>query len=210
MHSNRRSSNFMWNRAREKELVKTELVNSNYSLKFSFNYSDPLFGNIDRMQIFALPIDLIHLFQGKRISNNINSVFGKVARFLYWMFRLKESKLLQFKSCKYERNNHRKIEIQFFRETEVCQFRENHICTYAPKLYSLIYPIMPCIRKDWGLWSRPNDKWPAVISQIFWHWPVQFLANSAQDVRRRRNRETSRNILFLRKYTINILAKFTA
>ena len=22
------------------------------------------------------------------------------------------------------------------------------------------------IRKDWGLWSRPNDKWPAVISRI--------------------------------------------
>ena len=29
----------------------------------------------------------------------------------------------------------------------------------------------PIIRKDWGLWPRPNDKWPAVISRIFWYGP---------------------------------------
>ena len=26
------------------------------------------------------------------------------------------------------------------------------------------------IRKDWGLWSSPSYKWPAVISRIFWNW----------------------------------------
>ena len=35
----------------------------------------------------------------------------------------------------------------------------------------------------------------------------QFSSNSAQDVRRRRNPETSRNIVFLRKYTIIIFTK---
>ena len=46
-----------------------------------------------------------------------------------------------------------------------------HICGlwwYCP-IWNLAF--ITNIRKDWGLWSRPNDKWPAVISWIFWHWP---------------------------------------
>ena len=29
----------------------------------------------------------------------------------------------------------------------------------------------PNIRKPWGLWSSPWNKWPAVISRIFLNWP---------------------------------------
>ena len=32
------------------------------------------------------------------------------------------------------------------------------------------FGVGPNIRKELGLWSRPNDKWPAVISQFFWNW----------------------------------------